>query len=435
VDLKQLLRLNQMHAFNYTLHNRTPAEIVAPTSVEALADALQAAAAAGRAVVPWGGGTRQHLGAPPQRYDIALDLSILNQVVEYSPSDLVISVQAGATLAAVQALLAANGQWLPWDAPLPAQATIGGLLASGAAGPLRLGYGAPRDWTLGMLVVLGDGRLVRSGAKVVKNVAGYDAHKLHLGAFGTLGVIAEVICKVAPLPAERETLLAVFSEPRAAVLAAEQLRAAPLQPIALVALNDDVAATIPALENFLEGQPPHILVAARFAGTGAAVQRQVCTAAQHCAELGARTIELGFNDDETLWATLADFSAPMRNGSLLIRVGAPVSAVMQMARLMESVPEARNWPSARFLLAGVGIGYTRWDVVAVPAEEQVAALDELRAAMRGIGGYAVVEEAAPVVSASIDRWGPAPATLDLMRALRSQWDPAGVLNPGRYLVP
>lgn len=424
-----------MHALNYTLNNLAPNEIGTPVSAVEVAEALQAAAAAGRSVIPWGGGTRQHLATAPDRYDVALDLRGLDQIVEYSPADLVISVQAGATLGAIQAALAPHGQWLPWDPPLPAQATIGGLLASAASGPLRLGYGAPRDWTLGMQVALGNGRLVRSGAKVVKNVAGYDAHKLHIGAFGTLGVITEVTCKVAPLPVHRETLLAVFPERQASVHAVEQLRAAPLQPIALVALNDDVAATISVLDSFLEGQPAFILVAARFAGTAAAVQRQICEAARRCAELGARTIELAFNDDEALWATLADFNAPVRNNSLLVRVGAPAGAVMNMARMMERVPMMRNWPSARLLLAGVGIGYTRWDVADVPFQEQFAALDELRAAMRGIGGYAVVEEAAPALIAQIDRWGPAPATLELMRALRNQWDPARVINPGRYLVP
>ncbi len=424
-----------MHALNYSLNHLTPSAIVTPTSATEVAAALQAATAAGHAVIPWGGGTRQHIGAPPTRYDVALDLRGMHQVIEYSPEDLVISVEAGATLGAIQTLLAANGQWLPWDPPLPAQATVGGLLASGAAGPLRLGYGAPRDWTLGMQVALADGRLVRSGAKVVKNVAGYDAHKLHLGALGTLGVIVEVTCKVAPLPAERETLLAVFPERRAAVLAVEQLRVTPLQPIALVALNDSVEAMIPALNTFREGQPAHILVAARFAGTAAAVQRQICEAARRCAELGARTVELAFNDDEALWITLANFSAPTRNDALLVRVAAPASAVMNMARMMERVPMVRNWPSARLLLAGVGIGYTRWEVGGIPPQEQLAALDELRAAMRGIGGYAVVEEVPTALVEGIDRWGSAPATLELMQALRRQWDPAQAINPGRYLVP
>lgn len=424
-----------MHPIDYCLHATTPVEQVVPSDAEAVGAVLQAATAAGNSVIPWGAGTRQHLCAAPERYDIALDLRELNQVIDYSPADLVISVQAGATLGAIQTVLAAHGQWLPWDPPLSEQATIGGLLASAAAGPLRLGYGAPRDWTLGMQVALGDGRLVRSGAKVVKNVAGYDAHKLHLGAFGTLGVIVEATCKVAPLPADRATLLALFPDRRSAVAAMEQVRAAPLQPIALVALNASGVSLHPVLAQFSGEQSRPILVAARFAGTAAAVQRQICTAAGRCTELGAHTVEPEINDDTAIWAAIADFNAPLDDGSCLIRVGAAVSALPSIAQLLEHVPQSRGWPAAHMLFPGVGIGYTRWQVTPAALPAYPAALDELRAAMRGLGGYAVVEEAPTALAAQTDRWGQAPATIEMMHALRQQWDPARVLNPGRYLVP
>ncbi|NTW02314.1 MAG: FAD-binding oxidoreductase, partial [Oscillochloris sp.] len=180
---------------DFILYNQAPMQVIAPTTAEALALVLCEASAARKAVVPWGGGTRQGLGGGPARYDIALHLAGLSRVVEYTPADMVIRVEAGVTLGQVQDLLAQHGQWLPWDPPLPYQATIGGLLASGASGLLRLSYGTPRDWTLGMRVALGDGRLVKSGAQVVKNVAGYDTHKLHIGALGTLGVIVEATFK------------------------------------------------------------------------------------------------------------------------------------------------------------------------------------------------------------------------------------------------
>ena len=141
-----------------------------------------------------------------------------------------ITVQAGATLGAVQAALAEHGQRLPWDPPISLDATIGGLLASGAAGPLRLGYGTPRDWTLGMRVALSDGRVVKSGSKVVKNVAGYDTHKLHLGALGTLGVIVEATFKLAPQPASQRTLLVSFERLEDALKTSDMLRTAPLPP-------------------------------------------------------------------------------------------------------------------------------------------------------------------------------------------------------------
>lgn len=418
---------------SFALDNLAPQQVLTPDSAEELADCLARASAAGQGVVPWGGGTRQHIGRAPARYAIALCTRQLSRVVEYTPADLVITAEAGITLGTLQAELAAHGQWLPWDPPLPDRATIGGLLASGASGPLRLGYGPPRDWTLGMRVALGDGRLVKSGARVVKNVAGYDTHKLHLGALGTLGVIVEATFKVAPIPEQRRTLLASFTEPRATLNAIEQLRAAPLAPIALVAVNNDAASGVAPLSDFLAGQPLSLVVAARYAGTAGAVARQIREGVRRCVEIGARTIELSEADDAPLWAALADFSAPPDGQALLLRAGAPPAAFVDLMRLLDRIPRERGWRSERMALAGVGLGLARWPTAGLAPAQIAAAVAELRAGLAVVGGYVAVE-AAPAHLGDLDIWGPPPETLALMRALRARHDPAGVLNPGRYLI-
>jgi glycolate oxidase FAD binding subunit len=417
----------------YTLHEVAPARVATPATPQELADCLREAAAAGQAVVPWGGGTRQHLAGPPSSYAIALSTARIDRIAAYHPADLVITVEAGATLAAVQAELARHGQWLPWDAPLPARASVGGLLASGAAGPLRLGYGTPRDWTLGMCVALGDGRLVRSGGRVVKNVAGYDSHKLQIGAFGTLGVILEATFKVAPLPEQRRTILASFTDPYLPARAIEQLRVAPLQPLAMVALNRVVEEATPALTAFRDGQPSHLVVAARFAGTAGAVHRQIREATRRCVEVGARAIELQEGDDAALWAALADIPAPARDGSLLLRAGAPSGALSPLAGLLERIAARAGWRPAQLGVAGVGLVYSRWATAGAELPAVAEALAAARTGVAALGGYLVVEEAPPALAA-LDRWGPPPAGLGLMRSLRASWDPAGILNPGRYVV-
>ncbi|EFO81325.1 FAD linked oxidase domain protein [Oscillochloris trichoides DG-6] len=417
----------------FLLYNQQPTQIVAPTSAEAVADVLRDASAQGLAVIPWGGGTRQGMGGPPLRYDLALDMRGLAAVLAYTPDDLVLRVGAGATLGHIQDLLAAHNQWLPWNPPLPDQATIGGLLASGATGSLRMGYGTPRDWTLAMQVALGDGRLVKSGAPVVKNVAGYDTHKLHIGALGTLGVITEVTFKVAPRPAHCQTLLAAFSSPLTILEAMQQIGQPPFQPISLVLLNHSASKANPILHSFLDDTSPHLIMAVRFAGTAGAVGRQIRTAVAVCVEQGAHTIELSETDDGSIWHAIADDLRP--TDQLLIRVGAPLSHVREMLRLVESIPYQRGWPTDRYLIAGAGLAYLRWPVVALP--DLLQALTELRAGLAGIGGYAVVEDL-PVALANtdspLDLWGPPPETLALMRSLRKVWDPAEILNPGRYLV-
>lgn len=419
---------------DFTLHNLTPAAVARPATAEELAATLCEAAATGRAVVPWGGGTRQHIGCPPARYDLALVTTGLDRVVAYHPADLVITVEAGATLGAVQAELARHGQWLPWDAPLPERATIGGLLASGVAGALRLGYGPPRDWTLGMRVALGDGRLVRSGGRVVKNVAGYDTHKLQIGALGTLGVIVEATFKVAPLPERRQTLLAAFTDPYLPERAADQLRAAPLQPLALAVLNAPAEAGTPLLHPFLEGQPRHLVVAARFAGAESAVRRQLREAARRCVEAGARTVELQDQDDGPLWAALADFTAPATDGSLLIRAGAPSGTLTRVAGTLEHIAMQAGWPPPQLALGGVGLVFSRWPACGAAPGAVAAALAAVRAELAPLGGYAVVEEAPAAMAPALDIWGPPPEGLELMRQLRTTWDPAGILNAGRYVV-
>ncbi len=129
-----------------------------------------------------------------------VDLSALSRILEHTPEDMTVTVEAGATLAALQRALAALGQWLPIDPPHPERLTVAALLDTNASGPRRAGFGTIRDYVIGLRVALADGRLVRSGGKVVKNVAGYDLMKLFIGARGTLGVIVEVTFKLLPLP-------------------------------------------------------------------------------------------------------------------------------------------------------------------------------------------------------------------------------------------
>ena len=139
------------------------------------------------------------------------DLRALNRIVDFVPEDMTVTVEAGLTLGFLQTELARRGQWLPIDPPHPAQLSIGALVASNASGPRRYGFGTVRDWLIGIKVALGDGRIIKSGGRVVKNVAGYDLAKLFIGSRGSLGVIVEASFKLRPLP-ESERLLQINCE-------------------------------------------------------------------------------------------------------------------------------------------------------------------------------------------------------------------------------
>jgi glycolate oxidase FAD binding subunit len=178
-----------------------------PSSAEELARTLEEAARAHRAVAPVGGGRASGMGNPLERCDVELRTTRLDRVIEHSQADMVVSVEAGITLEALQAHLGKAGQFLPLDPFHSPGHTIGGLLATGWTGPLRLRYGSPRDFLIGIRVALPDGKLATGGGRVVKNVSGYDMMKLHYGALGSLGVIVAASFKVFPKPLHDVTVV------------------------------------------------------------------------------------------------------------------------------------------------------------------------------------------------------------------------------------
>ena len=185
-----------------------PRWVALPESVEEVAAVLRACAERDLAVVPAGGGTKLHWGLPPERCDVLLDMCCMNEIIEHAAGDLVVRAQAGVTMSALAAELAAKGQELVLDVPFGEDTTVGGTLATAVAGPRAFRYGTARDLLIGITVVLADGTIAKSGGKVVKNVAGYDLGKLFTGSYGTLGVIAEATFRLHPLPAERRWVVA-----------------------------------------------------------------------------------------------------------------------------------------------------------------------------------------------------------------------------------
>jgi glycolate oxidase FAD binding subunit len=358
-----------------------------PSSPEQLADALCTAAAAGEAVIPVGGGRALGLGNPPERFDVALETRAVNRLLELSRADLTVSVEAGMTLEDLNSELAAAGQFLPLDPFNSPGHTIGGLLAAGLSGPLRLRYGSPRDFTIGLRVALPDGRLVSSGGRVVKNVSGYDLNKLHQGALGSLGVIVAASFKVYPRPLHEVTVEASAGDLEEAWTSTERALSLPLPPT--------------ALEMSTEGGGDFRLLA-RFEGSRKGVERTA-------AELGWR------QSDAALWAAHA-----ARGSDHWARISVPRRSLPELVR---SLPEGEPW------WCSPGVGVAHWPQAR--SAEQVTAL---RAAAERAGGSLVLLAAAPELKRQVGAWGSTPATLPLMEALKNAFDPGHALSPGRYVV-
>ncbi|HET6384397.1 MAG TPA: FAD-binding oxidoreductase [Armatimonadota bacterium] len=215
---------------SFAIDSMRPAAAIAPLDRSAAAAALQAVAAECAVTVPWGGGVQQEMGYAPSRYDVALSTENMARLIDYQPGDLTVTVEGGATLAALQEILAQHGQFVALESRDPDRETIGGLLAVGSSALLRCAYGPPRDQVIGMAVAMPDGSVIHAGGRVVKNVAGYDLCKLFTGSLGTLGVIVEATFRVRPKPQKKLTWIGAFISAAETESALAALMDSALQP-------------------------------------------------------------------------------------------------------------------------------------------------------------------------------------------------------------
>lgn len=409
-----------------TLSGVEPLAVASPTTIEELSAALAAASELGAAVVPWGGGTRQGLGAPPSRYHLALDMRGLSRIIAHEPTDLTVTVQAGCTVGALQAALGQAGQWLPVDPPLPARATVGGTLAAGIAGPLSAGFGLPREMVIGMRVVLPDGAVVKSGGNVVKNVTGFAMDRLHVGGLGTLGVIAEVTFKVVPVPRKEATVIAVFDTAAAAADASTGVASIGMPLFSVEALNPAAWARVTpsGAGRDPDGAATEWRLVARVGGRPAAVTRTVDAWAAACHEHGTSVDWLEDADSRTLADRLAGLGWEDGAPALAVRIAVPPS---QGPAAMAALGDAG---AAASLGVTRGVVRAAWPADALPPEPAayIAVLGEQMAAL---GGAVVVESRSPIDG--LDPWGPPGDAFEVMRGLKEQFDPLGILNPGRYV--
>lgn len=415
----------------YVVDGRTPEAAVFPGSLDETRAVVELAASAGVPIVPWGGGTAAAVGAPPSRPGLVLGLGRLGRLVEHEPGDLTATVQAGMTVAALQSALRARGQWLSLDPPDPGRATIGGVLAANASGPRRHLYGTARDLLIGVTVVTGDGAVVRGGGKVVKNVAGYDLPKLFVGSHGTLGVIVEATLKLRPV-ADVERLVAVrFDRVKDAGAAARAVMGSDLVPTALDLLDGEAARAM--AEAGERGRPPGALLAVGFDGLAEQVDWQ-------CGELGRVTGPLGGSRVVTLPGAAWDAL-----GSAAPRAVDPPAAVVRLvvmpAQVADVMEQAAGAARARGLVAavsahaGVGVLTAALGTQGAPEPATVAAvLQEWRAMARAGGGHATLESAPLAVKAQVPAWDDPGAAGRIMKAIKAQLDPRGILNPGRFVA-
>ncbi len=389
----------------------TPGWVVRPGTVEAVRDVVRA----GAPLIPSGLGGHLDVGGPPSRCDVLLRLDRLDRILDHPAADMTVTVEAGCPLPRLEDSLLAAGQWLPLDPPRPDRTTVGGLIAANLSGPLRASQGTVRDLLLGVTVVGADGALVRGGGRVVKNVAGYDLPKLHVGALGTLGVIVEATFRLRPRPAcEAAVVVACRTAAEAADVA-----------LAVRDRLDPFWLEVAGARALADGPGDGAAVSVGVAGIAAEVA-QGCAVVRAVAEAAGRRSAMA-QDGAAVRRRLAAFDAEpaaavLRAATVPAEVGAVMEAVHAAAR-------ARG--AAVRQLAHAASGVIR--VAVAHAGDAGPLVAALRPALERAGGSLVVQRAMPPVKGSLDVWGDLGPGATLMRRLEEAFDPAGQFAPGRLM--
>ena len=383
----------------------TPRLVAEPASREACAAVLASAAAARQKTVIRGGGTKAGWGRPVDEVDLVLSTHALSDLLVHRDGDLTATVGAGVPLSRLNTTLSARGQWLPVDSAFAAT-TVGGMLATNDSGPLRHRFGTPRDLLIGITLALTDGRVVKSGGTVVKNVAGYDLGKLVTGSYGGLAAIVDATFKLLPLPHASATLRSVYADPAALAADAAALAAGQLE---LLALDVRFAGT---------PEGPRWTLLARFASSPAAVSTQLEAAR---ALLRGETTALRDGMEARAWAE--QVALPWDGAGVVMRCSWLPSRLGDVLALLVTLGADCEVALAGRVVTGAGLVRLTGSDAAI-----AAAIARAREASSP-AGHVVVLGGNRALRAQLDVWGAPPSAPAI--ALKRALDPAGILNAGR----
>jgi glycolate oxidase FAD binding subunit len=394
--------------------------VAAPASTAEAAALLRAAAGLGLTVAARGAGSRLDWGPAPASCDLVVDTGRLDKILEHTAGDLVVSMQAGVRLDDLAKVLASASQRLALD-PTGGTGTIGGVIAAGAAGPLRYRYGSPRDLLIGITVIRADGTIAKAGGKVVKNVAGYDIGKLFAGSYGTLGLITEATFRLHPLPESIAWITLDCPDPASAVAAVRAIADSPVTPS--------------AIELDWPRASAHLSVAALLEGDADSVELR----AGRLAELLERAVPGQSPDHTKRSADRPAHRTPADGRELpgtLLRVAFWAGKLVDLLSAIRETAERHALDPA---ISGSAGGVLEVVVGGEAAADAVAGfVAALRASLGALSAgsvlpataSAVVVHAPPAVREAVDMWGPV-QSLELMRAVKNQFDPEHRMAPGR----
>lgn len=427
--------INNIHVSNkadtlrdYAIDGLLPSLVVAPATVEEAAQVVALTNQHRLKLLARGGGSRMNVGGLPEQIDVLLETNRLARLLEYESPDLTCHVEAGMTLAALQAHLAKHGQWLAIDPPDAEQATLGGILASNASGPKRLRYGSARDLVIGLRVVQANGEIARSGGSVVKNVAGYDLNKLYIGSLGTLGIIVDANFKLQPIPAVERTLLLTFTNAHDAMQSVIAIMGSLLTPSAIELIDAGAASDMSDFFGLTLPTNGYTL-AINYEGGQVSVDRQV----DETRLIGRKQNAL-MSDDITgeaqtrFWNVVREHT----QGTVTCKAVMLVTEVAAYLQKVQQICQRHELEAAIIAHAGNGILY----IELRPGDATtrlMKAIAELRTHAQDARGSLVVERCPIDLKRRINVWGEPGSDFYLMQRLKQQFDPEGTFVRGRFV--
>ncbi|MCK5392223.1 MAG: FAD-binding oxidoreductase [Deltaproteobacteria bacterium] len=417
---------------SFSVDDVLPEIVLSPNNVEQISEIMKVASKESLSVIPWGSGTKSALGNKPDRADIVISTKNLNRILEHGASDLVATTESGVTLKKFQSVLNKENQFLALDPPhVGRKATVGGIIATNDGGPERLRYGTLREFLIGLKVVRADGSVFKGGAKVVKNVAGYDLPKLYVGSLGTLGIIVEATFRLYPVPEYSETYIAGFSTLEDAHDAVMTLLNSDIVITSLEILNPELISFL-AKRNDLDLIDNQYTLAIGIKNVEKAVKDQVSTVKTLCDQKGGKGKVISGGQEEKFWDDVRDFPWKLFKTARVVCKASVL--ITQIPKVLETVKRLSGENGIKtYISARAGNGIL---IISIKGEvsSMIESLNSLRAFVSSIGGHLILQEAPYEIKAGVSVWGDFGSGLGIMERIKFNFDPDNLLNPGRYIT-
>ena len=410
---------------NFAIYGVAPEIITFPSNSDELAEIVKYCSANNLNILPLGNGTKLTLGNKPKHLDVGISTKNLNKIIEHSESDFIISAQAGVTLLELKDYIRNTNQFFPLDPPfLNSGATLGGVASANDSGPSRLKYGTFRELILEIKVVNINGETIRGGAKVVKNVAGYDLPKLFVGSLGTLGIITECTVRLYPVPEFSKTYVSGFSSIEELKKAVSDLLDADLVLTCLEIANSNLSVEIFKQAGLRPILFPYTLMV-KVDNVKQAVNDQINAIERILMKKGVEGAVI--EKDNNIWDHIRNFPYTS-NENLVCKASVAITDVYKVLENIYEISENLDVEILTSVRAGNGI-----IIISISGENKIIAANLLRSSINSIKGRLIITQQPSDVDEEINVWGNLDNSLDIMKTIKTGFDPNNLLNSGRFI--